>query len=334
MSRLIYFDIAKAICIILVVIGHYYPCSSPEWYVKMREWIYSFHMPLFLFASGYIYIAFKREEKYIDFIIKKIKRLMLPYLATSFIIITIKLLTQNGMYVENPVNTFSYLRMFYYPEAGYFLWFIWTLFLMFCVVPFFKKKIHRLGLFVVALVIHFCSTTEFPDVFCIRETLSMMVWFMFGVVCFDFRGYVDKKKCSKKLCGIAVILFVVSSLMKYVIHLSNDYMLLMITHLLPWTGIAFVLYFSNLQAQNIDSKSSKILLNIGSASFFIYLFHTTFMGFAKNFVHRIPFMNGESDLWFTLGAIFVVSVGIVCPILLYRYVLIKTKVTKLLFGIK
>jgi fucose 4-O-acetylase-like acetyltransferase len=334
MGRLTHFDIAKAIGIILVVIGHYYPCSSPEWYVKLREWIYSFHMPLFLFASGYIYIAFKKEEKYIDFILKKIKRLMLPYLATSFIIITIKLFTQNGMYVENPVTAFSYLRMFYYPEAGYFLWFIWALFLMFCVVPFFKNKIHRLGLFVVALIIHFCPTSELSEVFCIRETLSMMVWFLFGVVCFDFKEDMDKKIGSKKLCGIAAVLFVVSSIMKYGIHLSNDYILLFATHILPWTGIAFVLYVSNLQTQNIDSMPSNILLNIGSASFFIYLFHTTFMGFAKSFVHRIPFMNGKSDLWFTIGAILVVSVGIVCPILFYRYVLIKTKVTKLLFGIK
>lgn len=33
MQRLISFDIAKAICIILVVIGHYIPDSSPSWYV-------------------------------------------------------------------------------------------------------------------------------------------------------------------------------------------------------------------------------------------------------------------------------------------------------------
>lgn len=33
MQRLISFDIAKALCIILVVIGHYIPDSSPSWYV-------------------------------------------------------------------------------------------------------------------------------------------------------------------------------------------------------------------------------------------------------------------------------------------------------------
>lgn len=72
MQRLVFLDIAKAICIILVVIGHYHPDNSPEWYNVIWKFIYSFHMPLFMFASGYIYIATKREhETYKGFIVKK-----------------------------------------------------------------------------------------------------------------------------------------------------------------------------------------------------------------------------------------------------------------------
>lgn len=54
-NRLITLDIAKTICIILVVIGHYHPENSPVWYSLIRDVIYSFHMHLFMFASGYIY---------------------------------------------------------------------------------------------------------------------------------------------------------------------------------------------------------------------------------------------------------------------------------------
>ncbi|KAA3144009.1 acyltransferase family protein, partial [Alistipes onderdonkii] len=55
MNRLISIDIAKAICIILVVIGHYNPDNAPEWYHTINLFIYTFHMPLFMFASGYVY---------------------------------------------------------------------------------------------------------------------------------------------------------------------------------------------------------------------------------------------------------------------------------------
>lgn len=99
MQRLIFLDMAKAICIILVVIGHYHPENSPEWYSTVWKFIYSFHMPLFMFASGYSYIATKREQAYGSFIWKKAKRLMIPYLVTSVLVITLKLVTQGNAYV-------------------------------------------------------------------------------------------------------------------------------------------------------------------------------------------------------------------------------------------
>lgn len=73
MKRIIFIDIAKAICIVLVVIGHYVPDNSPAWYVAFHDIIYTFHMPLFMFTSGYVYIATKKDISYGQFILKKIK---------------------------------------------------------------------------------------------------------------------------------------------------------------------------------------------------------------------------------------------------------------------
>ena len=50
-NRLTDIDVAKGICIILVVIGHYIPANSPQWYLTLIDVIYSFHMPLFMYAS-------------------------------------------------------------------------------------------------------------------------------------------------------------------------------------------------------------------------------------------------------------------------------------------
>ena len=127
-GRIVYIDLAKAICIILVVVGHYCPPGCPGWWSAIVQFIYSFHMPLFMFASGFVYIATKKDgEKYSDFIVKKIKRLMVPYFVVSACIIGIKLITESHLYVQNPKTVMSFAKMFYYPEAGYFLWFIWAL---------------------------------------------------------------------------------------------------------------------------------------------------------------------------------------------------------------
>ena len=117
MQRILSLDIARAICIILVVIGHYYPENSPGWYDSLHGLIYSFHMPLFMFASGYVYMATNKERNYGKFVWKKVKRLMIPYVVTSFIVITLKLLMEGNAYVQNPVSLDSYLRVFYGPSG-------------------------------------------------------------------------------------------------------------------------------------------------------------------------------------------------------------------------
>ncbi len=43
-QRLYCLDIAKALCIMLVVVGHFNPDSVPTWWKCINHIIYSFHM--------------------------------------------------------------------------------------------------------------------------------------------------------------------------------------------------------------------------------------------------------------------------------------------------
>lgn len=213
MKRIIFIDIAKAICIILVVVGHYVPADSPSWYVALHDIIYTFHMPLFMFASGYVYIATKKKDVvYVDFLWKKVRRLMLPYLVTSVIVITIKLFTQGSMSVDNPVTPLSYLRMFYLPEAGYFLWFIWALWWMFVLVPLFKTPHERLWLFAMCLLLHYVPVS-LPQEFCLGQFKNMIVFFMLGVVAFEHKALhrlVNDFSMRKSVIAIALFAIVQS----------------------------------------------------------------------------------------------------------------------------
>lgn len=208
MKRIVSIDIAKAICIVLVVVGHYVPANSPAWYVALHDIIYTFHMPLFMFASGYVYIATKKDVAYGTFLWKKVRRLMVPYIVTSMSVITIKLLTQDGMSVDNPVTPMSYLRMFYLPEAGYFLWFIWALWWMFVLVPLFKTPRARQWLFAMSLLLHYVPY-GLPLEFCLEQFKNMIVFFMLGVVSFECKLlYRLVNDFSLKKSLIAITLFV------------------------------------------------------------------------------------------------------------------------------
>lgn len=326
MQRLISFDIAKAICIILVVVGHYVPDYSPKWYLGTHNIIYTFHMPLFMFASGYIYMATKKNVQYWDFLLKKVKRLMVPYLSVSAIIISIKILTENHAYVENSVTWMSYVKMLCLPEAGYFLWFIWALWWMFVIAPLFKTRQMRLGVFSLAVVLHYIPNF-LPDIFCLRQFQGMLVYFMLGIICYDWKNeisFVNRIPAWSALWCFAFaegVSFAYSGGAKIEI-------------ILPYLGIAAVMTLSNL-LKKWNRRNNRWLMVVSSSSYIIYLFHTTFEGFAKAVVHKIPiFADGSNQVLFCLNIIIVVACGVVCPIILHRYVLSKTKIMKVLFGLK
>ena len=324
MQRLISFDIAKAICIILVVIGHYVPDYSPQWYVGVHDVIYTFHMPLFMFASGFIYMATKKDITYRDFLLKKVKRLMVPYFSVSAIVITIKLLTEGHAYVENPVTWMSYVKMLYLPEAGYFLWFIWALWWMFVISPLFKTKQMRLGLFVLAIVLHYIPNI-LPEIFCLSQFQGMLVYFMLGVVCCDWKQQISFVSKIPAWCILGFFAIAEGMNLK---DMGGQ-----ISMLLPYLGIAAIMAFSSI-IEKWNHKNNEWLMVVSSSSYIIYLFHTTFEGFAKAVVHKISFFTDGNEVLFIINVFIVVGCGIVCPIILHRYILNKTHVTKLMFGLK
>lgn len=82
-KRIEYFDIAKGIGIILMILGH---CRGENKYIE--NFIYSFHMPLFFFISGYF---FKQKENK-ELLRRNFKSLIIPYIITALLIIFYKIL--------------------------------------------------------------------------------------------------------------------------------------------------------------------------------------------------------------------------------------------------
>lgn len=72
-NRDVTFDVLKGIAIFLVIVGH---CE----FGPFRAFIYSFHMPLFFFISGY----FLKNRPLRNEIYQSIKRLIIPYIFTAF----------------------------------------------------------------------------------------------------------------------------------------------------------------------------------------------------------------------------------------------------------
>lgn len=119
------FGILTALAIIFVVAGHLdYGIFTLEGLFPY----YSYHMPLFMFISGYFYK--EEHEKQIGmFLLKKVKRLIIPYFFWNlFYGIIVLILKQFGFTIGGDMNLYTLLvqpfidgHQFYFNLAAWFL---------------------------------------------------------------------------------------------------------------------------------------------------------------------------------------------------------------------
>lgn len=130
-----HFDIAKGIAILTVIMGHViHECV-------IKNWIFSFHMPIFFLISGYFF--YKKESK--SFIRAKAKQLIIPYVATCIGIIVssiiVNILLHDTSVIKDSVKEWIVASLygsggvhevpFHIPQIGA-TWFLWALF--FCLI--------------------------------------------------------------------------------------------------------------------------------------------------------------------------------------------------------
>ena len=122
-KRINYIDVIKGIALLFVIIGHMVEYNS-----NIFNWIFSFHMPLFFIASG-MSIKIDKYDNIIDFIKRKIKTLLLPYLLFTILgfIISIIVGLNNKFTFKNIIIDLVYNAQ---PELLHMgqLWFLVALF--------------------------------------------------------------------------------------------------------------------------------------------------------------------------------------------------------------
>ncbi len=85
-KRIEWVDMLKGLAIILVMLGHR-QYGGPAIFFKVE--IYSFHMPLFFFLSGIVF-SIKKHSSFKQFLVKKIKTILVPMVIFSFVCIIFK----------------------------------------------------------------------------------------------------------------------------------------------------------------------------------------------------------------------------------------------------
>lgn len=170
MKRIDLIDNLKGYAILLVILGH----SIQTYYVDSFDdnvifrFIYSFHMPFFMFLAGYV--ANKNPD------VNKIKQLFTRLVIPFFIWGIFSYILKLGYWSDHR----NFFELFWHPDVG--LWFLYILFLInlfyFIVYKLYNYKRILGGLLVIPVYLMFCSLVLF-SVECKYFILGMTCYFIF-----------------------------------------------------------------------------------------------------------------------------------------------------------
>ena len=136
MKELKYITLAQIIGCLLVIWGHSYPfvTDMPLVVEQGKNFIYRFHMPLFIFCSGYLLAYTKQTERksFKEYVGNRTKRLLIPYFILSIIGILPKFIFSSVLNDTLQLDALSLTRAFLVPRDniwGHF-WFLPMIFFM------------------------------------------------------------------------------------------------------------------------------------------------------------------------------------------------------------
>lgn len=331
--------------IILVVLGHsgFEETIVMDNLLGLHKYIYSYHMPLFFFISGYLYALTNPDFARIDplkFLKKKILRLYVPYVVLGLIIFCIKWGLSGLSHTERDFSVSNFFMMFIAPHwqsstMGY-LWYIVTLYFLFVFVTILSVCKIDLRNIVVALLLIvlfwglklYAPSAAFMNLFNLSSLLWYTPFFIMGVL-------YDKYENSLSILGAfngwtkPLLLFCISVSSAFVAF-DNTVIDMMFRIFYAIVGIVFSMSFCNGLLQSYFIQ--KNVLHYGDMTYTIYL-----LSFFGQYTAKVLFVNIMHAHW-SICVIAMFAAGLLFPILVYRIVrrsetLYKSKFLKLIIGI-
>ena len=119
-SRISWIDMAKGYGTILVILAHIGSGIG-------RLWIYTFHMPLFFFLSGYV---FSTKYEFREFLGKKVKTLIVPYFCLGMPMVLYETFVTQGAKSDKLGVFFGLVWDLIWQRRLWTLWYIGVLFFL------------------------------------------------------------------------------------------------------------------------------------------------------------------------------------------------------------
>jgi len=315
-ARLPDLDRAKGLAILLVVIGHIVARNGPKgnsWYADLQEIIYTFHMPFFMYLSGFVAfrssLLSREATQTFDILKKKAKRLIVPFVLFGVAIILAKHFGSLFLYVDNMQGDLlhSLINIFWDTSRSeaVSIWYLYVLFVFWLITApvVLRDKNHIFFLLAIAICIYWVAL---PDRFYLPRGGEFYVFFLLGGVAAYFEDLYSQ--ALDRMIFPAVCVFLISLGMFY-LHLDRKVQMLI-------SGVASIPAIHGLMRSQLVMRM-RFLLTLGKYCMSIYLLNTIFIGLTKGVMFHFFDWDGNRFLVYfvMLGA-----AGLFLPIFVKRYV--------------
>lgn len=289
------------------------------------NWMSSFHVHTFVFVSGFLFfelkIRYKRYNCFWEFILKKVKRLLIPYVLVSiFWCIPIGNLFFHYSLVE-------IIKKYFLGIAPSQLWFLLMLFWIYGIAwliveyIYLNRRYWATFIIVILFLVSIFFRQYIPNVF--------MIWKSFEFLPIFWVGFLVNEQCET-ITSSKVTLFGICHMLLFGIleklSINNVYIESILQLIMNICGSTFIF----LLIVCINGKSNKnlylkkIISNLGKYSMAIYLFHQQIIYICLRIVYKFPI---------GLGVMINISFSIIGSIIISK-VLRKNKITLYILGEK
>ncbi|MCE5268381.1 MAG: acyltransferase [Planctomycetaceae bacterium] len=272
----------QSLAILLVVFGHSRygtPENDPSWFLVVREFISSFHMPLFAAASGVLFMHGSMAKGHLNWrrlVTSKSRRLLIPYFtiisAVYFLRLILIKLHPEVVHLHHDLSWSSWLKVYVDPDCSplNFYWFIVALFWIFALFgkPMFeivrRKNIPLIVLGTVACLLlkHFPIGSR---MFYLQNAFGLAIYFWAGCVFYLIKDRVDRLNPLLMLGIIVPIWLAVTQLSRGDYHLGQ--VSKEVTVLAGITGMLMAYFFVQIYVR----RDWRFLEPIDGYSYSIYL---------------------------------------------------------------
>lgn len=318
-------NIMRGMAVLCVVIGHSFnPTETPTILGFIKSFVYCFHMPAFFFISGFLEGDKRRsigEKK--QAIIKKARRLMIPYFFLTVVTAVLKMLF--GVLARNPLNystiVVDVLIGRNNPNGG--LWFLYALF----VISFFGiifDMMDRLILMSIMFIIYILNLFIFKQSGYIIGFFFSYAWiyFMGSVVRKNIYDRVKKSKLVISMSGISLTIAISIGYIALAYIRIYEVQTWILSSVITVIGV-FLLFIISVQIEQHQCEK-KLWMLFGDYGMDIYMIGYYVQQAIYVIVGKILGCNYLIYAWLML------ILGLIVPVILSKYIVRKSRVLLML----